>query len=205
MKKSLLLSLFLILLASCGVTNFQAKYAVGLNEVESPSDAKKQFGETKIQNFDEGDLTKYQFEDDYINIVWYVSATQFNFTLTNKSKYAIKLDWDNISYVNTDGIVGRVMHAGVKYTDRNSSQPPTTVPRGATISDILLPVDNVYFSEYVGWREKLLIPSFYQSKEAMEKGAPTYVGKQMKVFMPILIENVENDYTFVFNIDKLLQ
>lgn len=203
MKKILSLLLFVVLLTSCGITNYQAKYAVGLNSVESPSDAKQQFGETKIQNFAEDNQTKYQFEDDYINIVWYVGATQFYFTLTNKANHAIKLNWDDISYVDINGVVGRVMHAGVKYTDRNLSQPAAVIPKGATISDILLPVDNVYFNS-VGWQEKLLIPAFYQSKEAMEKGAPTYVGKQMSVFMPILIENVENDYTFVFNVDKLL-
>lgn len=30
------------------------------------------------------------------------------------------------------------------------------------------------------------------------------VGKTMTVMMPIMIENVQNDYTFTFNIDKLL-
>lgn len=30
------------------------------------------------------------------------------------------------------------------------------------------------------------------------------VGKTMTVMMPIMIENVQNDYTFTSNIDKLL-
>lgn len=30
------------------------------------------------------------------------------------------------------------------------------------------------------------------------------VGKTMTEMMPIMIENVQNDYTFTFNIDKLL-
>ena len=34
--------------------------------------------------------------------------------------------------------------------------------------------------------------------------ASGYVGKTMTVMMPIMIENVQNDYTFTFNIDKLL-
>lgn len=34
--------------------------------------------------------------------------------------------------------------------------------------------------------------------------APSYVGKTMTIMMPIMIENVPNDYTFTFSIDKLL-
>ena len=205
MKKILTLFSLLALLSSCGTT-YQAKYAVGLNSVESPADAKQQFGETKVVNFTEGELTKYRYEDDYIDIVWYVGAKQFNFVLKNKSNHTIKINWDDISYVDIKGNTGRVMHAGVKYIDRNSSQPATSVPKGASLSDILLPVDNVYYvnGQYGGWREKLLIPAYYQSKEAMAQEAPTYVGKQMRILMPISIENVQNDYTFVFNIDELL-
>lgn len=36
------------------------------------------------------------------------------------------------------------MHSGVKYTDRNNSQPATSIPKGASLSDILLPTDNVF-------------------------------------------------------------
>lgn len=34
--------------------------------------------------------------------------------------------------------------------------------------------------------------------------ATGHVGKTMTVMMPIMIENLQNDYTFTFNIDKLL-
>ena len=205
MKKIVLLFSLLALLTSCGTT-YQARYAVGLNSVESPADAKQQFGETKVVNFTEADLTKYRYEDDFIDIVWYVGLKQVNFVLKNKSDHTIKINWDDISYVDIKGNTGRVMHSGVKYVDRSASQPASSVPKGASLSDILLPVDNVYYvsGQYGGWREKLLIPAYYQSKEAMEQEAPTYVGKQMKILMPISIENVQNDYTFVFNIDELL-
>ena len=135
-----------------------------------------------------------------------VCPKQFNFSLTNKSGHTLKINWDDVSYVDTDGKVGRVMHSGVKYVDRNNSQPATTVPKGATISDILLPTDNVYYvsGQYGGWRESYLFPRSYSTPEAFNSSASTYVGKKMIVMMPIMIENVQNDYTFTFNIDKLL-
>ena len=138
--------------------------------------------------------------------MWYVGLKQFNFTLNNKSGHSLKINWDDISFVDTEGQVGRVMHSGVKYTERNNSQPATTVPKGASISDILLPTENVYFvsGQYGGWRENYLLPCVYQTPEAFNAGASSLVGKTMTIMMPIMIENVQNDYTFTFNIEKLL-
>ncbi len=196
-----------LMLTSCGaLRSYVADYSVGLTTVESPADAKQQFGETKVVTFDEEGISKYRYEDDFIDIVWYVSSKQFNFTLKNKSGHTLKINWDDVSYVDTKGQVGRVMHAGVKYSERNSSQPSTTIPKGASITDILLPTDNVYYvsGQYGGWRESYLIPCVYQTQEAFNTSAPTLVGKTMTIMMPIIIENIQNDYTFTFNIDKLL-
>ena len=202
----MILSCSAFLLSSCGMTSYVASYSVGLSEVESPKDAKQQFGETKVVTFDENGINKYRFEDDYIDIVWYVDSKQFNFTLRNKSGHTLKINWDDISFVDVNGQVGRVMHSGVKYTERNNSQPATTVPKGASISDLLLPTNNVYFisGQYGGWREKYLIPCVYNNAEAFNNEASKYVGKTMTIMMPVIIENVQNDYSFTFNIDKLL-
>jgi len=156
-----LLAFTAFMLTSCGAfKNYIASYSVGLSSVESPADAKQQFGETKVVTFNEEGVSKYRYEDDYINIVWYVGLKQFNFTLNNKSGHSLKINWDDISFVDTKGQVGRVMHSGVKYSERNNSQPATTVPKGASISDILLPTENVYFvsGQYGGWRENYLLP-----------------------------------------------
>ena len=202
-----LLAFTAFMLTSCGAfKNYIASYSVGLSSVESPADAKQQFGETKVVTFNEEGVSKYRYEDDYINIVWYVGLKQFNSTLNNKSGHSLKINWDDISFVDTKGQVGRVMHSGVKYSERNNSQPATTVPKGASISDILLPTENVYFvsGQYGGWRENYLLPCVYQTPEAFNAGASSLVGKTMTIMMPIMIENVQNDYTFTFNIDKLL-
>ena len=202
-----LLAFTAFMLTSCGAfKNYIASYSVGLSSVESPADAKQQFGETKVVTFNEEGVSKYRYEDDYINIVWYVGLKQFNFPLNNKSGHSLKINWDDISFVDTEGQVGRVMHSGVKYSERNNSQPATTVPKGASISDILLPTENVYFvsGQYGGWRENYLLPCVYQTPEAFNAGASSLVGKTMTIMMPIMIENVQNDYTFTFNIEKLL-
>jgi putative lipoprotein len=199
-----LLAVVAFVLTSCGA--YIASYSVGLTTVESPADAKQQFGETKVVTFDDKGVNKYRYEDDYINIVWFVDMKRFNFTLTNKSGHTLKINWDDVSYVDINGQVGRVMHSGVKYAERNNSQPATTLPKGASLTDMLLPTENVYFASgmYGGWRENYLIPCVYKTPSALNAGASSLVGKAMTIMMPIMIENVQNDYTFTFNIDKLL-
>ena len=196
-----------ITLSSCGAfKNYVADYSIGLKTVESPANAKQQFGETKVVNFQDGTTNKYRYEDDYIYIVWYVGAKQFNFDLTNKSGHTLKINWDDISYVDYKGQTGRVMHSGVKYTERNNSQPASTVPKGANLSDLLLPTENVYYvsGQYGGGREKYLIPCVYSDAATRDAQASAYIGKTLTIMMPIMIENVQNDYTFTFSIDKLL-
>lgn len=178
-------------------------YDVCLTTVEAPADAKEQFGESKVVSFTDAELTKYSYEDDFIAITWYVDSEQFNFTLRNKTDHTIKINWDDITYVNYNGYTGRVMHAGVKYTDKNASQPSTMIPKGASISDLLQPTDNVYWvsGQYGGWRTSALIPNKYTSENPPAKVAASYVGKTMSILMPIYIENVQNDYIFNFYIN----
>ena len=75
MKKFSLLVLVAgaFIFTSCGaLKSYVANYSVGLATVESPAYAKKQFGETKVVCFNEEGVSKYRYEDDYIDIVWYV-------------------------------------------------------------------------------------------------------------------------------------
>ena len=135
-------------------------------------------------------------------IFWYVSATQFNFELTNKSGYTIKLNWDDMAYVDQNGSTKRVMHSGVKYTDRNNSQPASTLPKNASLSDILLPTDNVYYvsGQYGGWRESALFPRYSTQEEAMASPA---LGKTVRIIFPIMIQDVANEYIFEFSVDSV--
>ena len=200
MKKYLLLLVASIIAASCGNLFKVTSYDVSLSSVESPADSKIKFGETKIATFEEEGQSKYRYEDDYINISWFVGSKQFYFTLKNKSDYSLKIPWDDIVYVDQDGATQRIMHSGVKYTDRNSSQPASVVPKNASITDILLPTDNVYFvsGQYGGWKEKPLFPQYQSQEDATNS---VVLGKKVRIIFPIILQDVQNEYTFEFTIN----
>lgn len=203
MKTKILLSvLSVMLLSSCFGPRLM--YNVGLSNVEAPADAKKQYGETKIVTLEEEGKSGYKYEDDYIDISWFVGSSQFSFNLKNKSEYSIKIPWDDVTYINTAGSVGRVMHSGVKYIDRNNSQPASVIPKGASLSDIVQPTDNVYYvsGQYGGWRTSNLF-NFNIDKANLETSKAPYIGKTVRILLPILIQDVRNEYVFEFKIDDI--
>ena len=162
---------------------------------------------TSFEAYKNYEIEKYKKASKTIEFKQFMYVQNILFSNTQKNE-AYKLEHvDDISYVDINGKTGRVMHSGVKYNERNNSQPASTVPKGASLSDILLPTDNVYFvpGQYGAWREGYLIPCIYRKEVTKQAEAPSYIGKKMTIMMPIIIENVQNDYTFVFNIDKLME
>lgn len=188
-------------LQSCYTTSYGAIYDIGLSSVESPADAKTQFGETKVVNYldNEDNISKYKYEDDFVDMTWYVTNQRFMFDLKNKTKYSIKINWDEVTYVDANGEAQRVIHEGVRYINRNETQAITTIPRGAKVSDFLVPSDNVVQGDY-GWYETNIIPVSFSTREKAELSLDKYKGKKMSIMMPLQIENVQNDYIFEFEI-----
>ena len=208
MRRGLYILILVVSIISISCTSVSvAHYSVGLQSVESPIDAKTQFGETKVVNFDDNGVNKYRYEDDYIDIIWFVDSDRFNFDLKNKTDHTLRINWDDISYVNYAGQVKRVIHSGIKYRETSSIQPATNIPKGTSLVDVLVPDENIRFiGDELSWKVNYLIPSVYKTPEEFnaENGAASYVGKTLKIMMPIMIQNVQNDYTFTFKIDELL-
>ena len=198
MKKILLCVLTTCIMSSCSI--MMTSYGVSLASVESPANSMVQYGETQVVMIEQDGLSKYKFEDDYIEIFWYVGTKEFNFELINKSDYTIKLNWDDMAYVDLNGATSRVMHSGVKYIDRNNSQPASVLPKNASMTDILLPTNNIYYSEYIGWQSKRLFPYYNTNAEAQ---LSTDIGKTVRIIFPIVIQDIVNEYVFEFKIDSI--
>jgi hypothetical protein len=69
------------------------------------------------------------FDDDTLSIAFSPSNQQITFQLQNRSGFPIKLDWDQMAYVDFDGSSHRVIHQGVRLIQRDAPQSPTVVPR----------------------------------------------------------------------------
>ncbi len=200
LKQIVLFGALMAVLTSCSA--YTPFYDIGLLEVERPAQAKERYGEQKITTTLEEGVTKYCFEDEMVKTVWLPTPNQVSFVLTNKTNHSIRIIWDEAAYVDEEGISHRVMHEGVKYIDREKPQPPTVVVRKATITDLVFPTDNI---QYVSrgdkmWHKSPLFPTSAKTVDELKATTAGYVGKTIQVLLPLQIEDVVNEYIFVFEI-----
>ena len=208
-KLSLLFVLLLPFMAGCSTIVKTTAYDVGLKSVETPSMQAGQSGEEKVELVRDNDYIGYAFKDEYIDIIWDVSDCHFNFRLANLSDNTIRIPWDEVVYIDADRIAGRVMHSGIKYSDRNASQPATVIPKGTSVSDFVLPTDNVYWNEWSyadnnyfpgAWEETPLFPQYGTREDAEYSDFP---GKTVSIVMPIITPEIAREYIFTFEINDL--
>lgn len=205
MNKTIALSIATIctaLLLGCYMMTPSVRYVISLSEVERPADAQQRYGEQIVEaRASTGDSMKYLFEDELVSILWVPTNTRVHFFLTNKSDHSIKIVWDESAFVRLTGQSDRVVHSGVKYSEVNSSQPPTIVPRGGTLEDFILSADQVFYvsGSYGGWREAPLL-SYNPNPQEIQ----SLIGKTFRVLLALQIEGVTNEYTFTFIVDNVL-
>ena len=204
MKKIYCLLIIATIFTNCTV--YQGVYKIGLQEVERPENTKERYGESKIVNFEEEGKTKYSYEDDMIKIVWIPLSTQFAFSLNNKTDHSIKIIWDEAVYVDQNGSSGRVMHSGVKYIDRNNPQPPTVIVKKANIDDMVVPTSNVTYTsgQYGGWNTQAIFPNIALSQEELNSLSQKYIGKEVKILLPLKIKETINEYIFTFKVEDFI-
>lgn len=172
----------------CFKEDLSGGYHTSLSKVEKPENPAVQFGNTTIIE-DEG-VTKFSYKDNFIDIIIFGTATKFFFTLRNVSENTLKLVWNDAVYVDYNGNTSRVMHSGIKYSERESAQPASIIIRGATLEDMVCPTANVYWHEY---RKDWDLHLMYPDKVLAET-------KQVQLMLPIQIKDIVNEYIFVFDI-----
>lgn len=200
-------------------TGYMAFYSFSLQNVERPEKASQRYGLQNISTLTDDKKYKFYFEDELLRILWDINVFNMAFSLQNKTDHSIKIPWDEAAYVDENGRSHRVMHSGIKYTDREQSMPPSVIIRRGMIEDIVFPTDYIYWrkgSRYTAgsWEEKALFSPYldihctyrkgdYPSFEAFDKAAKSKIGKTIQVLLPFQIKDVVNDYIFTFKIDSV--
>ena len=123
---------------------------------------------------------------------------------------SIQIIWNESVYIDENGRSNRIMHKGVKYSEKSKSQPPTIVPRGVTITDTIVPVDNISYSIVgSGWTIEPLLPSITRSTgsaitmDLFEDMARRQVGEKIQILLALKIQDVINEYIFSFTINDI--
>ncbi len=197
-----------------------ADYTFSLDSVERPEDAKDRYGDIAIEKISEEGKTKYSFEDDFVKIVWFVDVENIAFIMNNKMDNSIKIVWDEAVYVDEVGVSHPVIHAGIKYVDKGNSKPPSTIIRKGMIEDLVYPADYIALSSSM-WMTQDLFPhsrdaggiwtvssGFFGQRNVTDEEWREKViknkGKTFQVLLPLQIQNVVNEYIFIFKITDVV-
>ena len=173
--------------------DLSGKYISLLAEVEKPSNSEIRYGETMTIPAENG-ISKFAYKDNVIDIMIFADCSNFNFVLQNISESSIKIIWDDAVFVNFDGSAEKVMHKGIKFSEKNGAQPPTTIIKNAKWEDTVTPTHLVYYREetkYIkgGWDTYYMYPGV----KGLKPG-------QIKLMLPIQIKDVINEYVFIFDV-----
>lgn len=164
-------------------------YSMELSKVIKPQSSQIRNGKMTTLNENSNSVTKYSYSDNYITTIWIPDRNGFNFSLENKTGNSIKVEWDDCSYIDMQNSASRIFHNGVKYIDKDKSQPATVVPSQTTLDEIIRPSNLAYFSD--SWYSKSLIATPNQYDKSI-------IGKTVKVLLAISVKGVINEYTFEF-------
>lgn len=152
------------------------------------------------------------FEDSSISASFIISSNEIDFTLKNKLNDPIKLIWDEASMV-VIGSSEKVMHKGVKYIDRNSSMPASTILPNSNLDDLVVPTGNIYYKEGYygtyyssagGWQTKpLLLSTLNLPKDSSLIGPLN--NQVITLYLPISdMQNKRIGYTFKFKVSEVI-
>jgi len=209
MKKNLwkfaIMFLLVLTFSSCYTTKYFGVCKFNLSNVQNLTDETD--NSVNIQSKE-----SLLYKDSIIKIQWTPNDKEFAFVLENVTNSVISIDWNNVVYYDPSGKSCRTMHSGVKFIDRNSAQPSSTIIPKSKLDDLVQPTDNVYFNE--GTYSKYgSTPSSWQSVELFsinskdvnlaQSSADLYKNKDVKILMPITYKNKTINYIFNFNISDV--
>ena len=89
-----------------------------------------------------GDMS---FDDSLLTFHFHVDVSDgIGFEITNKTDATASINWSSVSYIDTAGEAHKVVHAGVRFSEKNVPLVPTVIPPNARITESVFPVDRVY-------------------------------------------------------------
>jgi len=196
-SKLIISILIVTCLTSCTVTKILnltlLKYDIALIEVSGVKNS-MEYGELA-------------YVDSLIGINFSINQREISFALRNMSTNTLKIVWDETLYI-VDEITGKVMHSGIKYTDKEMFQPPSVIPKGTVHSDVIVPTDNVYYKDGIygvnvsiagGWEKRELFPQTVP-KSNQDNIISKLKGSEFSIYMPIQVKGVTQEYNFRFKV-----
>lgn len=190
MKPALSLA-FACLMAGCASNLMRANYRMPLESVQRPAAVEERWGEYRVAP---ADTSGFIYSDDLVNVAVVPEGGLFYLLIHNQSEHTVELVWNSAAYVGPDGLVSRVNSGDTRVMDLGRDQPNQSIPAGARLSVTALPV-SLYEQTYGINRIRDFVP--------FVEDAPRFEASEIRLVLPLMVEGVVNEYTFVFAVRDL--
>ena len=145
----------------------------------------------------------FKFEDK--NLIFTYTPISYGSTIPvkihNKSDKAIKIIWDEITFINQLGQSEKVAHEGVRLLDRNTSTPPSVVPPQAKIEDSITPTSKIEWSGS-GWNYSVICGDDGEMFNGMMHKDEQCLNQTFGLFITYEIEGKKNSFTVKYKLSK---
>ena len=130
------------------------------------------------------------FQDSNIDVKFDISRRAFNFVIANKTDDGVSVDWDQASFIDTDGKTHKALYGGLG----GSRDGPRLVPPGAKLEVVEFPGDWVVGDALGGCKSdwEALFPAGDEAK--------AFSGKVFSFYLPLRIKDASKGYLFSFSI-----
>ena len=107
-----------------------------------------------------------------------------------------------MAFVGLNGESHRIIHKGIKYSEKEKEQAPSIVARNTELHDLIIPVDNIYYKKsWEKWSAYPIVLDYQYSPEDEASQRPD--GKKVQILLPVVINEKRYEYLFVFEIEKI--
>jgi len=202
MKRAYLLMpvvIVMMLLASCATTGGEqatklvTKYNIALTKV-SRSGNETTRSKAPVADTTLVDKLRFHYDDEFMHTIWYASENGFELTFYNASDKNIMLDWEKGLYLDYDNIGHRLLISSTPDSEKDKPQSPSTIAPRTNITEIIYSADHTNPSTLLGvYVRTPLLPTEYNK-------AVRFNGKEMKIQLPVRVDNTTYNYEFTFKV-----
>lgn len=217
MKKFILFSLVIMLgLTSC--ESYRFNYDIALDNVK------------RVDKGYEGECPKVfadkHYEDKNIKATLTIDSLTkgINVMIANNTSNSIKVNYNDITFSDTNNKICRMMSKDLFYEEKNSYHQPIIIFKGSYIHDEFTPVNNLIgtnkiSTNFYGYKTTTISKIFTsilpvdidtrsqcleeRRKNALDKNRKIYVGSKIKMYIPIEIDGMTNEYLFTFKVKNV--
>ncbi len=138
----------------------------------------------------------------------------------NKSSDVIEIAWDQSVYIDEDGNSSRLIRGNVNLAEKDRPQPNTVIPPGTKLQETVFPVDHIQ-QEDGKWTQLPILPDvayIFDSEFLNELKAKTswvqhayfpgtkqLAGKEVRLFLRLLVNDQKQNVTLTFKIASMIQ